>query len=403
MSKAALMYCCQSRPGAGRIQRALALADKLSEQFAVTMLISDPAPETMTAPENVKLVFLQALVADPDSSVTSLAVTGERQQRIRGRCDAMLRLYDELRPRVVAIDGFPFKQYRLRREFLPLIERARDGRYGESLVACVTDGILANDKPNNDVRADRAADILDKYFDIAIVRSDPVFARVEEFFQPGNTVHIPLYHTGFVVRQQREHQSETRRKKDGIVVSAGNGRRGMALYKSAIEAHRLLQQTLPMPMKIVAGGHLPENDWQALRLQANGLPALSLRRGSTSVSAEMAAARWSVSDCGYNTAVDAMRTRTPSLFVPHAAANRREQIERAKRLVYWGAGRLLMARHLNTASLVNEIHQLTKFEPRSMNFDLNGANNAAQVIAQIVYQNNYTPVSTRPSSDTRLQ
>jgi hypothetical protein len=37
-----------------------------------------------------------------------------------------------------------------------------------------------------------------------------------------------------------------------------------------------------------------------------------------------------------------------------------------------------------------------------MNFDLNGANNAAQLIAQIVYQNNYTPVSARPSSDTRL-
>jgi len=61
-----------------------------------------------------------------------------------------------------------------------------------------------------------------------------------------------------------------------------------------------------------------------------------------------------------------------------------------------------MPRHLNTASLINEIHQLTKFESRSLNFDLNGANNAAQLIAQIVYNNNYTPVSARPSSDTRL-
>jgi hypothetical protein len=36
-----------------------------------------------------------------------------------------------------------------------------------------------------------------------------------------------------------------------------------------------------------------------------------------------------------------------------------------------------MPHHLNTAALVNEIHQLTKFEPREVNFDLNRANNAA--------------------------
>jgi predicted glycosyltransferase len=402
MSKAALMYCCQSAPGAGHVQRALAVADELSEQFKVTMLLNEPASKSIQAPDNVNLVFLQALSADPESNVNSLSETGERQQRSLTRRDTMLRVFDELRPRVVAIDSFPFNQYRLRSEFLPLIESARNGRYGESLVACITDGILANNLPNNEAHADKAADLLDRYFDITIVRSDPVFARLEEFFQPKNTVHTPLYHAGFVVQHRSNLRPLPSISRKGILVSAGDGSHGTALYKSAIEAHRTLQQTLPVPMTIIAGERLPENDWRALQSLAEGLPKLSLKRTSIDSVAEMAAVSWSVSQCEYNTAVDAIRTRTPSLFVPSTDTRSREQIERAKRLVYWGAGRLLMHRHLNSASLVNEIHQLTKFESREMHFDMHGAHNAAQLIAQIVYHNNYTPISARPSTDTRL-
>ena len=210
-----------------------------------------------------------------------------------------------------------------------------------------------------------------------------------------------MYHTGFVVRRRNRAQRVAHRNRQGVVVSA-DGQHGMNLFRSAIEAHRTLQNIIPLPMTVTTGEGLSEGDWRSLQLLAQGLPALSLKRGSSDWSAEIAAARWSINQCDYNSAVDILRTQTPSLFVPRPGKSHREQIERAKRLVYWGAGRLLMPRHLNTASLINEIHQLTKFESRSLNFDLNGANNAAQLIAQIVYNNNYTPVSARPSSDTRL-
>jgi predicted glycosyltransferase len=396
------LYCCQAASGAGHIKRALAMAEEFSDQFEVTMLLTHPAPATVKAPDNVKLVFLAALDAKQKSDKTKLSQSVEEQHQISARRETLLQIYDELRPRVVAVESFPFKQHRMRKEILPLIQMARTGRFGESLVVCITDGILANIPPNNEAHTDEAADILDKFFDVAIVRSDPVFARLEEFFRPKNMLQTPVYHIGFVVRQQSRLYFETAKKRNGILVSAGDGTRGMALYTSAIKAHRLLQQTLPMPMTIITGGRIAENDWHSLQSLANGLPALSLIRTSPNSAAQMATARWSISQCDYDTAVDAVLTRTPSLFVPSADMNHRQQIERAKRLVYWGAGRLLMPRHLNTASLVNEIHQLTTFEAREMNFDLNGAANAAQLIAQIVFHKNYTPVSTRPSSDTRL-
>jgi predicted glycosyltransferase len=77
-----------------------------------------------------------------------------------------------------------------------------------------------------------------------------------------------------------------------------------------------------------------------------------------------------------------MQTRTPTLFVPGGLGDRQAQIVRAQRLVYWGAGRLLLPQHLNGASLANEIHELMRFQTRRMHFDLNGATNAANLITQ---------------------
>jgi len=119
------------------------------------------------------------------------------------------------------------------------------------------------------------------------------------------------------------------------------------------------------------------------------------------ISAALTAARWSVSQCEYITAVHTMQTRTPALFVPSGSSDRQAQIVRAQRLVYWGAGRLLLPQHLNGASLANEIHELLRFQPRRMHFDLNGAVNAANLIYQAAYQKDIASDIAKPISDER--
>jgi predicted glycosyltransferase len=94
-----------------------------------------------------------------------------------------------------------------------------------------------------------------------------------------------------------------------------------------------------------------------------------------------------------------MQTRTPALFVPSGSSDRQAQIVRAQRLVYWGAGRLLLPQHLNGASLANEIHELMRFQPRRMHFDLNGAVNAANLISQAVHQKDFLSEAARSMSE----
>lgn len=395
------MYCCRSGKRSGNLRRTIEVARKLSDTFDVTVLMGDAVPERIDFPDNVRTVLLPPLGIDPDNNVFDIRRSEELRELIKARRNILVREFEQLKPRIVAIEDFPFRQHALRGEILPLVERAHNGVYGDSLVVAMTDGILADDDEKDDAHRDQAAKLLDKYFDMVIVQSDPVFARIEEFFQPQNVMRVPIYHTGFVSSGDGAQPGDPTIAPDTVLVSAGDGHHGGPLYRAAVEAHKILGSTLLLPMKIVAGEGLPDDEWRDLVAMADQSPDLTVERSHPDFGAAIAAARWSVCQCDYGTAVHTMQARTPSLFVPSANEDRQIQIVRAQRLVYWGAGRLLLPQHLNGASLANEIHELLRFQPRRMHFDLNGAANAANLIVQAAQQKDFLSEATRPISDDR--
>ena len=401
MKRSALMYCCRSVKRSGNLRRTIEVARKLSDAFDVTVLMGDARPGRIEFPDNIQTVLLPSLGMDPDSNVFDIRRSQNLKDLIVARRDVLIREFERLKPRVVAIEDFPFRQHALQAEMVPLIERARNGVYGDTLVVGMTDGILADDPEREEANRDQTAQLLDKYFDMVIVQSDPVFARIEEFFQPQNVTRVPVYHTGFVSSESGAQPADPAIVPDTVLVSAGDGEHGGPLYRAAVEAHKILGSTLLLPMKIVTGDGLPEDEWQDLLEKTEESPDLTVERSLPDIGAALTAARWSVSQCEYSTAVHTMQTRTPSLFVPSGNGDRHAQIVRAQRLVYWGAGRLLLPHHLNGASLANEIHELMRFQPRRMHFDLNGAVNAANLIVQAALHKDLTADISHPASDDK--
>ena len=66
-------------------------------------------------------------------------------------------------------------------------------------------------------------------------------------------------------------------------------------------------------------------------------PGLELVRTVPDLGAELRAAAASVSQCGYNTALELLRSRVPALVVPYATPEEDEQRRRARRLARLGA------------------------------------------------------------------
>jgi predicted glycosyltransferase len=263
---------------------------------------------------------------------------------------------------------------------MSLIETVRHSAHARPLIICSAKDIVVHTQFEKEDDDDRIAGILDANFDAIIVHSDPSFARLQEFFQPRNTLAMPVYHSGFVVRD-RVNSLPRGRKQERILVSAGPGVDGKKLLHAAAEAHRLLWDVNELPMTIITGADFSDGDFRRLRNLTHDFPGLELKRSVPDLGKELSKVRWAVCECDYNSAVDVLATGVSALLMPASNGLRAEQTERLQRLNHWRVARMLMPRHLNGASLANSIHQLVKFKPLANKFNMDGA----EITSNLIY------------------
>jgi predicted glycosyltransferase len=194
--------------------------------------------------------------------------------------------------------------------------------------------------------------LADAHLDAVLVHADPRFARLEETFAPAAPLRTPVHYTGFVTG--REAKPEPRQ--DHVVISAGGGRVGKPLLTEAIQALN------GRPMRAIAGPLMPDEDFA--ELQALAPRNVTLIRSVPDLAAELRTAAASVSQCGYNTALDLLRTRVPALVVPYVTPEEDEQTRRAQRLHDLGVVR--KADHVDPRLLED-------FTPERAELDLDGA------------------------------
>jgi predicted glycosyltransferase len=189
-----------------------------------------------------------------------------------------------------------------------------------------------------------------------------------------------VYYTGYVAPARAAEQQAERG--EHLLVSAGGGIVGEALFRTALQARALLRK--PLPMRIIAGPFLPEPQWQALQQAAQAMAGIELLRQVPDMVAEMRRARASISQYGYNTALDIVVSGVPALVVPYATKTENEQSQRAARVAELGALRHLAADALDAQSLARAIEALLAFQPRAAALKLDGAAVSAQHLHGLV-------------------
>lgn len=382
MDKPVLLYCRQRSEGIGRLLQCLALAKSLSRHYHPVVLDNGALPAGVEAPAGVDVVQIPPRDPGRGPNVVDIQQSRTQQQMAAVRREFMLQQYADLEPAVLMIDTFPFGEAGQAGELLPLLEHARNGGGLSPLVLCGLQDIQVRWDPNPRKRDDETAELLQKYFDAVLVHADPAFARVEEFFQPKNALSVPIYYTGFLLPGQHATAAPGAAE-ERILVSAGSGATGGPLFHAAIDAHRLLWEAERLPMTLVTGPLFSREDWSEMQGHTKGSQALTIKRSVPNLGAEMRKVRWSVSQCGYNTAAESVASRVSALFVPSPGGRHGEQVDRAHRLAHWGVGRLLVQEHLNGVSLANEIMQLIRFVPRETAFNMAGSETTVRLIEQM--------------------
>ena len=373
-----LLLYCQHSLGMGHLARSWALADAFASHFRVSMLAGGARPRGVDPPPGLDVIELPAVAQDESGRLVVVNGDAAIEDVMNARQRLILDVYERIRPHAVVIELFPFGRRKFRGELMALLEATR--RPPRPLVACSVRDLLVDRGTAQPRHDDRAAAVLDEYFDAVLVHADPRFSRLGETFRPSTPLRAPVLHTGFVAARDTATPPV---RSDRILVSGGGGRFAERLYLTAIAAHALLAAKRP-PMLVVAGPLCPPETVDRLRMAAANDPRVQIVPTVPDLSREIKASAVSVSQCGYNTALDVIRARVPALVVPFADNGDSEQTERALRLERLNVLRVLPTDALQPAPLAAAIERTLDFVPSHVDFDLDGATYSARALAMLL-------------------
>jgi predicted glycosyltransferase len=366
----ALLFYCQHSVGLGHLMRSYALCAALRERFRVVLLCGGAIPDGIRPPAGVQVVALPPLGVGPGGAFASHDPRYTIEQAWTARRERILATFRAVRPSAVLVELFPFGRARFARELVPLLEAARAAG---ALSACSLRDILVSSREDQQRHDDRAAKLADAHLDAVLVHSDPGFARLEDTFSPTTPLRVPVHYTGFVVRDAGPANPG-----EHVLVSAGGGLVGEPLLTAAVKAQPLTGR----PMRVIGGPLLPGDAWE--RIAAVAPPEVELVRAVPDLGAELRAARASVSQAGYNTALEVVRSGVPALLVPYATPEEDEQSRRARRLERMRAVRILAPERLDPIALAGAIRGLEDFWPHPAGVDVDGAHRTAEWLSSAI-------------------
>jgi predicted glycosyltransferase len=378
--KPVLLFYCQHSLGMGHLVRALTLAESLAKKFQVVFLNGGRFPDNTVSPDEIEIINLPPLGMAEDNSLYSQDPKYNLLEAQAIRRQMILAALHEYQPKAILIELFPFGRKKFAGELLPFLKAAKRS-VNHPLVMCSLRDIMVNARKDQVRHDNRARWLIDRYFDGVLVHSDPKFASLEESFRPSRPLQKPILYTGFVLPRGESNISSSRLRQ--VVVSAGGGMVGAPLFMVAIKAQPILWEKLKLPMTLIAGPFLPEADWLDLAEKAQQCPGLTLRRYVPNMADILSSHSVSVSQCGYNTVMDILKSGIAALVVPFSQGQEDEQGNRAKRLSDLGLLQQVDAADLDPERFVLEVEALLSFEPNPSALDINGAARSVEIIHEL--------------------
>jgi len=330
MTAPRVFFYVQHLLGIGHLKRAAAIARALVEAGAQVDFVLGGAPVAGIAPPGARVVQLPPAIASDAQFTNLLDEHGNKvdeRWKVK-RKQALLDAFEAAKPDIVLLEMYPFGRRQFRFELLPLLDLAA-APFPKPVVAVSVRDILV-DKGRMD-RAREAADIVNRHVDHVLVHGDPNLTRLDLTFPLAADIAHKLSYTGFVVETPARADLLADRDEGEILVSAGGGAVGFPLLAAAIRAKKLTRHR-HRRWRIVTGTNLPAAQRAELDKLAAGDAGIAIEGFRADFGRLLAACHLSISQGGYNTVMELIATRCPSVVVPFAEGGESEQTLRARML-----------------------------------------------------------------------
>lgn len=375
--------------GVGHLFRSLEIVRALAghEVFFIT----GGAEVDLDLPPHAKRLQLPGLMMSEDFSRFIPVGAGVDENTdvdalLERRKALLMEHMERLRPDVFLVELFPFGRKKFGFELVPVLEAARQGRFGPCRVACSLRDILVEKKEQSTFEK-RVLGVLNPLFDRLLVHADPNLVRLEETFPAARDITIPVDYTGYVTPRPDPQAGEALRHElqlDGlplVVASAGGGSVGQELLHATLAASALLFSEHPHRLAMFTGPYAPPDDAHRLRASAEAMDHATVRIFTDRFPAYLSAASLSVSLAGYNTTMNLLGAGVHGLVMPFD--QNREQRMRAERLQERGALTVLDPANLDPAYLAGLMVGRLGRKNQAHGVDLDGAVNTARILENL--------------------
>ncbi|MGO4526220.1 glycosyltransferase [Microvirga sp. 2MCAF35] len=332
--------------GAGHLTRAAALARAFARKGHATTLVSGGTPARLADLENVTFVQLPPLRTAGTDFRTLLDEDFRPvdEAYLDGRRILLLDTLKAVRPDILITELFPFGRRILADEFSALLDAARRMDPHPLVLCSIRDILVASSKAS---RIEETHERVLRDYDAVLVHGDPELAPLEASWPVDERIRPLIRYTGYV---DENEALVPRTHRQGIVVSGGSSAASLPLYRAALEAARDIADR---PWRILIGRGVAEAEFLTLRESA---PAhVTVERARPDFRTLLSGAELSVSQAGYNTAVDLLRCGVKSVLVPFEAGNETEQRLRAERLAALGLAEIVPEAELSPRNLADAI------------------------------------------------
>jgi predicted glycosyltransferase len=362
--------------GTGHAVRAAALGRALAATgVAVVLAAGNRLPATLDTtgltvaelpPAYAADVSFRTLLQENGTPIDDAWRT-ERRQRL-------LALLQEVGPDIILTETYPFGRRMLAFELEPLLVTARAGTPRPLIAASVRDILVRKD----DAAKERAmAETVRRLFDLVLVHADPRLVRLSDSFPHEAEIGDLVRYTGFV------HEPSGLVPLDGdgddeVVVSCGGGPVGADLLRAAVAARPLSKRGGDARWRLLVGRTHDAATLVALAAAAgDGVIVEPARRDFPGL---LKRARLSVSQAGYNTVLDILAARVPSVLVPFAEGSETEQRQRAASLAGRGVAEVVDPEALTPQRLADACDRALARPPAGLEADLAGAARSAAIL-----------------------
>jgi predicted glycosyltransferase len=381
MKKRVLFYC-QSLLGIGHFIRSRQILFALRD-FEVCFIYGGEFVPDFDLPAWVEAAYLSALRSDARFEQLYVVDNHHSLPEVQARRkESLLAAFDRFAPDVLLVELFPFGRWKFNFELLPLLDRARAARPDIKIVCSLRDILVR--RPDQARYEAEVCALMNQYFDLLLIHADPRLQRLEETFGSVAGLNCAIRYTGYVGQTSGCPKPRQTEVCPTFLVSIGAGRVGHELIACVLDAETRLPRR--RRLRILAGPHMPIEQFQSLQERVAGRSHITLQRHTTQFLTLLQQADLSISMAGYNTCMDILSAGVRALVWPFSEHENGEQMMRARKLEQLGYVSVLDPARLDSDYLAAEIVRCLDLPAPapSVSLDLQGAPRTAELLTALL-------------------